>query len=191
MIVTLASASPRRKELISQIKWINCNIIPSGADESKIKNDNPIELTKALALTKAQEVYTRCGGVVLGADTVVVVDGRILGKPQTESEATQFLKLLCGRAHQVITAVAVVSEKKTLVDCEISTVYMRPYDEEWAKAYIATKSPFDKAGGYGIQDEAFAPILEKFDGELDNIIGLPVKLTEKLLQEIAKTNGND
>ena len=68
---------------------------------------------------------------------------------------------------------------------------MRPYDEIWATEYIKSGSPFDKAGGYGIQDELFAPILEKYEGERDNIIGLPVKLTEKLLQEIAKTNGND
>lgn len=191
MNITLASASPRRKELIGQIDWISCQIVPSGADESKIVNPNPIQLTKALALVKAQEVYSRCGGVVLGADTVVVVDNQILGKPKTENQAREFFKMLCGRAHQVITAVAVVSERKTLVDCEISTVYMRPYDENWVTEYIATKSPFDKAGGYGIQDEAFAPILDRFEGELDNIIGLPVKLTEKLLQEIAKTNGND
>ena len=112
MNLTLASASPRRKELIGNIKWINCQIIPSGADESKIKNADPVELTKSLALVKAQEVYSRCGGVVLGADTVVVIDSKILGKPKSEDDARAYFKMLCGKAHQVITAVAVVSEKK-------------------------------------------------------------------------------
>ncbi|MBQ8881803.1 MAG: Maf family protein, partial [Clostridia bacterium] len=84
----------------------------------------------------------------------------------------------------------VVSDNKTVVSADETTVYMANYDEEWANGYIATKSPFDKAGGYGIQDKFFEPMLVKIDGELDTVIGLPVKLTEKLLQEINNANGN-
>ena len=190
MRITLASASPRRRELIQKIKWVECAIVPSDADESVMKSEDPITLTKSLALFKAEQVYKKVGGIVLGSDTVVCVDGKILGKPKTKTQAREFLKMLCGRDHKVITAVAVVSDNKTVVDAEISLVFMLEYDEEWATEYIATGSPFDKAGGYGIQDAHFQKRLAKIEGDLDNIIGLPVKLTEKLLQEIKKANGN-
>lgn len=190
MNITLASASPRRKELIQKIGWVSCAVVPSNADESAVVADNPRSLTEKLALLKATEVYNRVGGIVLGSDTVVCVDNKVLGKPKTADEAKYFLSLLCGRAHKVITAVAVVSDNKTVVSADETTVYMANYDEEWANGYIATKSPFDKAGGYGIQDKFFEPMLVKIDGELDTVIGLPVKLTEKLLQEIKNANGN-
>lgn len=181
MIVTLASASPRRRELIKKIPWLEVKIVPSGADENVFASD-PKEFVEKLALKKAQCVFDRCGGTVIGADTVVVAGGRILGKPVSAEEARAFFKLLCGIEHSVITGIAIVSKGKTVTASEITKVEFLPYDDAIVEKYIASGAPFDKAGGYGIQDDGIKPIVRKITGDMDNVIGLPVKLLKETLE---------
>ena len=182
MRITLASASPRRKELIKKIPNLEVTVSVSGADEN-IRESNPALLTQKLALVKAQSVFEKVGGVVIGADTIVVVDGRILGKPKSVEQAREFFSLLCGRSHEVITGIAVVSEQKTVCESVTSLVSFNEYNEEVLEKYIASGAPFDKAGGYGVQDELFAPMVKGVEGDNDNVIGLPTCRLAQILEE--------
>ena len=132
---------------------------------------------------KAKDVYAKTGGTVIGADTVVALDGKIYGKPRSEDEAREYLKELCGKTHDVVTGIAVVWKGGEIKTHETTRVTLAPYDEKAVGAYVATGSPMDKAGAYGIQDEAFAPLKESVDGDLNNVIGLPVDLLAKILKE--------
>ena len=184
MRLILASASPRRKELIKKLD-LEVEIVPSGAEE-KTNCLEPRSYAMALASIKAQEVFDRTGGLVLGADTVVVLDGEILGKPKTATEADEMFSKLCGRTHEVITGLCIIDKDSKVTDAEVSYVTFGEYDDRIIKEYIRSGAPFDKAGGYGIQDEALSPIIKNVKGDLDNIIGLPVKKVEKLLEQFRR-----
>ncbi len=184
MKVTLASASPRRRELIKKIPQLDVDFCVSGADESAITESDPTLLVKKLASVKAASVAARTEGVVIGADTVVAIDGKILGKPRDEREAQEFFKLLCGRTHAVITGIAVIDGNRMQVASESTLVTFNGYDAEIVDRYIKSGSPFDKAGGYGIQDELLKPLIANVQGSLDNVIGLPVELLRTTLEEI-------
>lgn len=183
MKITLASASPRRRELIAKIKDLTVDIIPSGADETLVSASAPRELAENLARVKAESVFRDHGGIVLGADTVVVLRDRVLGKPKTKAEACGFLRLLSGKTHEVITGIAIVNADKTVVKSEVTRVTFREITEREIADYVATGSPMDKAGGYGIQDAEVMAFTESIDGDEDNVIGLPVALVEKTLEE--------
>lgn len=183
MKVILASASPRRRDLIAAIDGLEAEIVPSRADESVEKSSDPAVRAENLALMKAKDVYAKTGGTVIGADTVVALDGKIYGKPRSEDEAREYLKELCGKTHDVVTGIAVVWKGGEIKTHETTRVTFAPYDEKAVGAYVATGSPMDKAGAYGIQDEAFAPLKESVDGDLNNVIGLPVDLLAKILKE--------
>ncbi len=183
MKVILASASPRRRELIAKIDGLEVSIVPSNADETVEKSPDPALHAENLALLKARDVYKQTGGVVVGADTVVVLDGRIYGKPKSETQAREFLRELCGRTHEVVTGVAVVCDGGEIKIHETTRVTLAARDDKAIDAYVATGSPMDKAGAYGIQDEAFAPLKKSVDGDIDNVIGLPVALLAKILKE--------
>ncbi len=185
MRLILASASPRRKELITKISGITVDVIPSNAEE-KTTQTNPARYAMELAQIKARSVFNEHGGVVLGADTVVAVDGEILGKPKNAQDAERMLKKLCGRTHSVITGLCVISENGSACDYEETRVTFAPYDKERIGEYIKSGSPFDKAGGYGIQDEAIKAIALAVDGDLDNVIGLPVKKVEEILKQFRR-----
>ena len=120
---------------------------------------------------------------MIGADTVVVADGRILGKPSSKEEARSFFRLLCGNVHNVITGIAVVNGEKTVTAAEVTKVEFLPYDDLVVEQYVSSGAPFDKAGGYGIQDEAIKPLVGKITGDKDNVVGLPVKLLKETLEE--------
>lgn len=182
MKITLASASPRRRELIKKIPRLIVDVVPSDADEN-VSASTPEELVTELALKKSKAVFDKTGGIVVGADTVVASDGKIFGKPKSVEEARSFFRLLCRRTHEVMTGIAVVTKDKIKTACEISRVTFYKYDEKLIETYIASGSPFDKAGGYGIQDEGLKPLIKSVEGDLDNIIGLPVKLLENTLEE--------
>lgn len=182
MKVILASASPRRRELIKKLAWVDAEIFPSHADENE-SADTPVALAETLARKKAECVFAVRGGVVIGADTVVYVSGRVLGKPSSADEAREFFRLMCGKTHEVITGLAVVSSEKKVVTHEITRVTVGEYDRERVERYIASGAPFDKAGGYGAQDEIIRPMIKSIDGGLDNVIGLPVELLRKTLEE--------
>lgn len=186
MNLILASASPRRKELIRQIENLHVEIIPSGEDEDVERSSNPIEYAVALAALKATSVLKEHGGVVLGADTIVVLDGEILGKPKTIAEADEMLKKLCGRTHEVITGICIASDEKTITDYEISYVTFGEYNAPIIEAYIMSGAPFDKAGGYGVQDIALGHIITKVEGDINNVIGLPVKKVSELLKQFGR-----
>lgn len=182
----LASASPRRKDILAQA-GLSFRIIESDVDErvAAVAGLPPAELACRLALLKAEAVARRAGtGVVLGADTLVVADGRILGKPRDEADARDMLRRLAGRTHSVITGVAVVdaASGRTRVSSEETLVTMRPLDEGEILAYVATGEPGDKAGAYAIQGRG-AVLVTRVNGCFYNVVGLPLAKTVLLLRE--------
>jgi septum formation protein len=183
--IVLASASPRRATLLRQI-GLACRIHPSTLDEdgeTPFEGESPDAFAVRLALAKAMEVAERLGqGLVIGADTVVICDERILGKPRDDAEARASLTLLAGRTHRVITGVAVVEAKtgRAEIGTASTSVRMRPYDAEEAARYVASGEPLDKAGAYGIQGRG-ALLVEEIQGDYFNVVGLPLVLLTGLL----------
>ena len=197
--IILGSASPRRRELLSQI-GIGFTVRVSDKEEV-YHSEIPEEIVKELALMKAENVATEifeeqqaqlvreeADFVVIGADTVVVLDQKILGKPADEEDAFRMLKSLQGRAHEVFTGVAVLCCKEgkiqTVRSHAVKTeVYVHEMTEDEIRGYIATGEPSDKAGSYGIQG-AFAKYIDRIDGDYYNVVGLPVSFVYQTLKEI-------
>lgn len=174
-MIILASASPRREALL-QALWVEHRVIPSLVDEAGPLHGTTVGRAEALALRKATEVATRVReGLVLGADTIVECDGRLLGKPKDRDEARGFLRLLSGRSHLVVTGLALVqaSDARTEVGHEVTEVRMRALTDEEIDAYVQTDEPFDKAGGYAIQGVA-EDFIEGIKGSFTNVVGLPL-----------------
>ena len=188
MEIILASKSPRRKELLSTIVK-DFKIIESTFDESSIKINNPKKLVKALAQGKCEKVFNETTGIrcVIGADSVVVVNNKVLGKPKTEEKAKEMLKLISGTKHQVLTGMCI----KYTFDNEFvsqlsfvcsSTVYFKKLDEKEIEEYVNSKEPLDKAGAYAIQGLA-GKFVEKINGSFHNIVGLPVAQLYSILKQ--------
>ncbi|MDI6731705.1 MAG: Maf family protein [Candidatus Margulisbacteria bacterium] len=180
----LASASPRRKELLRKILK-RFSVIPSTVDESSLRAKTPEAFAVKAALAKALEVAKRHNNaIVIGADTIVVLKNKILGKPKDKKHAIAMLKSLSGTTHRVITGLAVVNgiSGKTKTGYAVTKVRMKRINEEDILAYVKSGRPLDKAGGYGIQ-EIEDPFIEKIIGDYDNVVGLPVKKLEKMLSE--------
>jgi septum formation protein len=178
----LASSSPRRKEIL-QREGIEFEIIhPSDIVEETWSSD-PVEHVLILSQDKAESVSSAVGaGIILGADTVVVLDGEILGKPTDLEDAFIILKKLSGRTHKVYTGLTLLNKYngKIISDSDCTGVTFNRLEEQKITSYIATGEPMDKAGAYGIQGMG-SFLVEKIDGNLDNVIGLPVgKLREML-----------
>jgi len=184
-LIILASASPRRRELLG-VLGVAFEVVPSHVDESTDESD-PARVAELLAVRKAEAVAalasTPPGAVVIGSDTVVALDGRMLGKPGDAAEARAMLVALRGRAHEVVTGVAVALDGRVVSDHDRTAVHMREYDDDAIEAFIASGSPFDKAGGYAIQDEAFAPVA-RFQGCRCNVVGLPLATLRGLLAQV-------
>lgn len=198
--IILASASPRRKELLEQVGLV-FDVCPAKGEEVITKR-KPQEVVLELAGQKAVEVaslvrdyearhkelVTPQDLMVIGADTIVATGGRILGKPKDESDAFLMLSMLSGGAHEVYTGVSIV-----LADAsgkagefrfyEQTKVFVRRMDEEEIRRYIATGEPFDKAGAYGIQGK-FAIYIDKIDGDYNNVVGLPVAAVYRELKKL-------
>jgi nucleoside triphosphate pyrophosphatase len=182
MRLILASQSPRRQELLRRI-WGEFEVIPSDADET-LEAGPVTEAVAGLALRKAWAVAGRVGvGVVVAADTVVVIDGIVLGKPAGPEEAREMLARLRGRQHEVITGVAVVDAGTGRVasTAAVSRVLMAAYSDATIAAYVASGSPFDKAGGYAIQD-LNGGLVDGVVGSYTNVVGLPLEATRRLLE---------
>ena len=181
--LVLASGSPRRRELLSGA-GLEFEVLPSGVDEeAEAPRLPPSRLATYLALTKALDVaWSRPEGVVLGADTVVVLSGQPLGKPRDAEEARATLQWLSGRSHRVITAVCLLQPRRPqrLTGLAVTRVRLRRLGEPEIEASIARGDPFDKAGAYAIQDEALRPV-ESYEGCYCNVVGLPVGLAAALL----------
>lgn len=183
----LASASPRRKELLKQIIK-KFDIVPSGIDEKKIKARTPQETAVKTALAKALDVALKYdNSIVIGADTVVLLGGKVLGKPKSKKDAIKMLKELSGTTHKVITGLAIVDSKgfKVVTAHKTTKVIMRKVSDDMIAEYVESGSPMDKAGGYGIQ-EIEDKFIKRINGDFNNVVGLPVKLLSKLLGKIRK-----
>ncbi len=179
--IILASASPRRKELLEQI-GVTFEIVKAEGEEV-ITSAIPEEVVKKLSIQKAREVAKRCEGtVIIGADTVVAAGGKILGKPKDPADAMRMLALLQGKEHQVITGVAVLLTEsgKVISFVETTTVHVFPMTRTQMEQYIASGEPMDKAGAYGIQGR-FAAYVSGIEGDYNNVVGLPVG---RLYQEV-------
>lgn len=185
MKVILASNSPRRRELFARI-CPEFSVLPADVDESLAPGILPADGVLILAERKAQAVYDKLRtsgeeGIVLGSDTVVALGERILGKPKDEKEAFDMLRSLSGKTHEVFTGVCFVSRAGVKKTCVCSKVRFKALTDAQISAYIATGSPMDKAGAYGIQDGA--AVLD-YTGSYTNIVGLPLDETEKLYKEV-------
>ncbi len=183
----LASASPRRKELLIK-QGFEFEIITADIDERKIEKrfSEPQEAVKQLAYEKARAVFEEnTEAVVIGADTVVVFKGKTLGKPKDKEEAYEMLSSLSGNEHEVYTGVAVISKEETVIFADRTAVLFKKLSEKDINAYIATGSPFDKAGSYGIQDSDF---VKEIQGGFDNVMGLPAKRLAPVLSKILTSN---
>jgi septum formation protein len=183
----LASGSPRRRELLTQIAVpFLTQIAP--IDENALPGESPISYVERLARAKAQAglaaLSDTVDAVVLGADTAVVLDGRILGKPADRDDALATLSALSGRSHQVLTAVALVSRERLESRVVTSQVTFRPLSQAEIEAYWASGEPQDKAGCYGIQGLA-AVFVSQLQGSYSAVVGLPLCETAALLAEFA------
>lgn len=178
--IILASASPRRKEILDNL-GIKCTVIPADIDESALSGEEPREFVTRLAMAKALAVAKDVTeGLVIACDTIVTIDGMILGKPTDKEDAYDMLKKLKGRDHVVITALGIVDKPsgKTMDSREETIVHMRDYSDEDIESYIANDEPYDKAGGYGIQGIG-SLLVRGISGDYFNVVGLPIgKLSE-------------
>jgi len=188
MKIILASTSPRRLELLRGL-GLKVKVVGSRVKESKFSIKNPEKLVKTLALTKAQEVARRTkDGLVIGADTIVVLKGKILGKPKSKGEAMDMLRELSSKTHDVLTGLAVIeaSTGKTKVDFVRTKVKFRKLSEWEISNYVVTSKPLDKAGAYAIQEKA-GLFVEKIDGCYFNVVGLPIAKLAEMLREYGVT----
>lgn len=171
--MVLASQSPRRRELLTLIGVVH-TVAPADIDESVHENEEPVAHAERLARTKATVIAAReTDAVVIGSDTIVVVDGEILGKPTDVQHAAEMLRKLSGRTHTVVTAVAVATGDRVVSGVENVSVTFRALDDGMIADYINTGEPMDKAGSYGIQGFG-ATIVERIDGDFFAVMGLPL-----------------
>lgn len=180
--IVLASKSPRRKEILESAGY-EIEIRTQDADETLPNGILPCDAVKMLAEIKANAVERENDELVIGADTVVVLDNKILGKPKNEQDAFLMLKSLSGRIHEVYTGVCLVTNKNKITFSERSEVVFDELTDEQIYAYIKTGEPMDKAGSYGIQGlgSAFAKV---FSGSYYNVMGLPIETLNKKILEI-------
>jgi len=188
--IILASASPRRAALLRQI-GLPFRVHPSALEEDGVgpgpDGENPEAHACRLARAKAEDVAARLGrGLIIGADTIVVCEGIVFGKPRDGQEAREILRRLAGRTHQVITGVAVAEAETGRAEVAAATtiVRMRAFDPVEAAAYVATGEPLDKAGAYAIQGRG-ALLVEGVEGDYSTVVGLPLPTLAMLLQRFS------
>ncbi len=183
MQLILASASPRRKELLG-LFHVPFTIRVADIDETMDNTKIPFDEVARVSRLKALAVERQADDIVIAVDTIVVCQGRILGKPRDEEDAFQMLRLLSGRDHQVMTGMTVLRADQTFTVTEVTDIHFRSLSDQEIRAYIATGEPMDKAGSYGIQGGA-AIFAERIHGDYYNVVGLPVCRLWQLLQRIA------
>lgn len=184
MELILASQSPRRKELLTLLGH-SFRVQVASVDET-MENLPIAEAVARLSYRKAAAVEAKANQIVIGADTVVVLDGKVLGKPRDAEDAVRMLQSLSGKTHQVMTGVCVLKGDRVLTHTEVTQVAFRTITQREIEDYVATKEPMDKAGAYGIQGGA-ARFVEKIVGDYYNVVGLPVcrlgLMLEKIMEE--------
>lgn len=179
--VILASASPRRRELLNKI-ITGFDIVPAKGEEKVNLSLFPEQIVCGIAEAKCDEVFaSHSKSLVIACDTVVVFEGKILGKPKDKEDAAQTLKMLSGRTHYVVTGVCVRSPRKKLVKSETTEVRFNRLSDEFIDEYVESGSPMDKAGSYGIQDGG---LVREYFGSYTNVVGLPVSLTKNMMEEV-------
>jgi septum formation protein len=187
MRVILASASPRRAALL-RAAGVEFEVRAAHVDESLEAGEPPETYARRVAEAKARAVGPHATAAVVAADTVVVVDGMVLGKPMDQADAGRMLRLLSGRTHEVLTAVAVIppgsSRGHAVVAVDRTRVAFRPLTDEEIDAYVATGEPADKAGAYAVQGGA-AGFVSRLEGSYANVVGLPLTLVYEMLRGVA------
>ena len=183
MNLILASASPRRRELLGLFR-MPFVIRVADIDETMDPDKAPFEEVGRVSRAKAQAVERQSGDVVIAADTIVVCEGKVLGKPRDEEEAKAMLRLLSGRDHQVMTGCTVLTDENCVTFTEVTDLHFRVLTEKEIENYVASGEPMDKAGAYGIQGGA-ALFCQRMHGDYYNVMGLPVcRLWETLMDLI-------
>ena len=182
----LASGSPRRAEILRAVGW-PFRALATDIDETLAEGERAVAAVERLALEKAQAAAPeQAGALGLGADTAVVVDELILGKPRDKEDARRMLRLLSGRWHDVLTGVALVrtgEDARTIVAHENTRVRFAPLSDEEINWYVQSNEPMDKAGAYAVQNRA-ALFIEEIQGDYWNVVGLPIHLVYKLMSQI-------
>ena len=183
MGIVLASASPRRKELLERM-GLDFTVRVADLDETMDPFAHPADEVARVAALKAKAVYPMChdGDVIIGADTIVVCDSLVMGKPRSESEAFSMLRRLSGREHQVMTGLSVLTDTYEETVTVTTTLRMRPLSDEEIRDYVATGEPMDKAGAYGIQGLA-SMFIVGLDGDYYNVMGLPICTLTMILRK--------
>ena len=184
MEIVLASASPRRRQLLEQV-GLRFTVRPADIDETMNPAADPAEEVGRLSARKAAAVTAEPDTLVIAADTIVCMENRILGKPANEAQALKMLRSLSGRTHEVLTGVTVAGGGRTLTHVERTRVRFRPCRDEELRAYIATGEPMDKAGAYGIQGLA-ALFVEAIEGDYYNVVGLPLCALNGMLEQFGE-----
>ena len=183
MRFVLASQSPRRQQLL-QLLRVSFVVRPADIDEAMDPNLPPQQEVARVSKLKAAATPCEPGDVVIAADTIVVLQDKVLGKPADQADAIAMLRALSGRDHQVMTGITVLRDGKAVTHTEITDVQFRPLTEDEILCYVETGEPMDKAGSYGIQGYA-APFVEGIRGDYYNVMGLPVCRLQQMLQQIA------
>ena len=179
----LASASPRRRELLAQA-GLSFAVVPAHIDESRRASESPTAYVERLAIEKANAVHSlHPDALVLGADTTVEINGHALEKPVDRTDAKRMLRALSGRTHHVHTGLALLSPHASRTHLETTSVTFREIDEAGLEHYLASTEPYDKAGAYGIQGYA-ARWIPRIEGDYFNVVGLPLAATVRLLREL-------
>ena len=181
-MLVLASQSPRRREILSAA-GIEFVVRAASVAEEPRAGESAAEYVVRLAVDKARAVDAAADDVVLGADTVVVIDGEILGKPIDRADAVRMLAQLAGREHEVITGISLRRGAEVLHDRAVTSVWFTPLTRQEIEQYVASGEPMDKAGAYAIQGLA-SKFIERIDGSYTNVVGLPIELVMKHLPEL-------
>jgi septum formation protein len=190
--LVLASSSPRRAEILATTGW-QFEVLPVDLDESRHSDEDAVDYVRRLALAKAEQAARHSPHVtILGADTVVVIDEQILGKPRDEENARAMLGTLNGRWHKVLTGIALVnhSRSKTKVSYEVTEVKFADLSDDEIRWYVSTGEPMDKAGAYAIQGLG-ARFIEGIRGDYFNVVGLPLRLLYELVHEFTQEKSRE
>ena len=182
MQIILASQSPRRRELLALLR-VPFTVEVADIDETMDPSKAPYDEVARLSYEKAVAVERERDDIVIAADTIVVCDGAVLGKPKDEAQAKQMLAMLSGRAHQVMTGMTVLRHQRAITSTTVTDIHFRALSEKEIEDYVATGEPMDKAGAYGIQGYA-APFAEHLVGDYYNVMGLPVCRLSQDLKKI-------
>jgi septum formation protein len=183
-MLVLASRSPRRSEILQQ-SGIPFVVRPADVDETPRRDEHPRDYVMRLARDKAMAVSAAPAEIVLGADTTVVIGGRIMGKPRDPADAVSMLETLSGQRHDVITGICLRTAARAIEDCSTTSVWFAALSRREIEEYVAGGEPMDKAGAYGIQGTA-ARFVARIEGCYFNVMGLPVALVYRRLRELAE-----